>query len=140
LERLAQMYREEYGVDVRDIEGSGAAGGLGGALVALGGRLTPGFDLVADEVDLYDLVTAADVVVTGEGYLDEESFDGKVVGGVSEMAAAAGRRCVAVVGDADPAVGDRLEYVSLVAEFGETRARNEPQWCVERAVKNLLER
>jgi glycerate 2-kinase len=140
LERLAQMYREEYGVDVRDIEGSGAAGGLGGALVALGGRLTPGFDLVADEVDLYDLVTAADVVVTGEGYLDEESFDGKVVGGVSEMAAAVGRRCVAVVGDADPAVGDRLEYVSLVAEFGETRARNEPQWCVERAVKNLLER
>ena len=80
LERLAQMYQEQYGVDVRTIPGSGAAGGLAGGLVALGGRLLPGFDLVADELDLHDRILDANLVVTGEGYLDEQSFEGKVVG------------------------------------------------------------
>ncbi len=46
-----------YGVDVRELDGSGAAGGLAGALAALGGRITPGFDLVADEFDVYDQLT-----------------------------------------------------------------------------------
>jgi len=69
LERLAQMYEAEYGVDVRSVPGTGAAGGLAGGLVALGGTLLPGFDLVADEVDLHDHIAAADLVITGEGYL-----------------------------------------------------------------------
>src|SRR5205807_3040674 len=48
LERLAQVYVRDYGVDVRDIPGSGAAGGLAGGLAALGARLLPGFDVVAE--------------------------------------------------------------------------------------------
>jgi glycerate 2-kinase len=138
LERVAQIYQEEYGVDVRAVDGAGAAGGLAGALLALGGTLVPGFELVADEVDLYDAVEAADLVITGEGYLDEQSFEGKVVGGVQRVAEAAGKRCAAIVGDADPAVAGRIEHVSLVAEFGEQRANDEPQWCVERAAVALL--
>jgi len=73
LERLAQVYQQEFGVDVRHLPGTGAAGGLAGGLVALGGRLLPGFDLVADELDLHDRVAEADLVITGEGYLDTES-------------------------------------------------------------------
>src|SRR4051812_35540630 len=49
LQRLAQIYQEEYGVDVRDIEGTGAAGGIAGALVALGGGPVPGVHLGAAE-------------------------------------------------------------------------------------------
>jgi glycerate kinase len=78
LERTAQIYREQFGVDVLAIEGAGAAGGLAGGLAALGGRLVPGFDLVADELDLHDRIAAADLVITGEGYLDTQSFVGKV--------------------------------------------------------------
>src|SRR5210317_740406 len=52
LERLADVYREQYGIDIVDLPGSGAAGGLAGGLAALGGRLLPGFDLVADELEL----------------------------------------------------------------------------------------
>ena len=62
---------------------------------ALGGRIVPGFELVAEHVDLPEQIAAADAVVTGEGYLDAQSLDGKVVGGVCELAAAirhAGRR------------------------------------------------
>jgi glycerate kinase len=51
LERLAQMYEAEYGIDVTELAGSGAAGGLAGALAALGATLMPGFDIVAEEVD-----------------------------------------------------------------------------------------
>jgi len=139
LERLAQMYEEQYGVDVRNIPGTGAAGGLAGGLVALGGKLLPGFDLVADELDLHDHIAAADVVVTGEGYLDEQSFDGKVIGGVQALCAAAGKPVGAVVGDSAPEVRDRIVHRSLTELYGLERAMNEPLWCVEHAAASLLQ-
>ncbi len=138
LERLAQLYEEQYGVDVRNVPGTGAAGGLAGGLVALGGRLLPGFDLVADEVDLHDHITAADLVITGEGYLDEQSFDGKVIGGVQAMCADAGKPVAAVVGDSAPVVVGRITHRSLVQEFGLDRAMSEPLWCIEHAASILL--
>ncbi len=138
LERLAQLYEEQYGVDVRNLPGTGAAGGLAGGLVALGGRLLPGFDLVADEVDLHDHIAAVDVVITGEGYLDEQSFDGKVIGGVQALCADAGRPVAAIVGDSAPEVSDRIKHRSLAQEFGLERAMNEPLWCIERAAFSLL--
>jgi glycerate kinase len=139
LERIAQIYGQEFGVDVRQIEGAGAAGGLAGALAALGGRLVPGFDLVADELDLYDRVRAADVVITGEGRLDAQSFEGKVVGRVQELSVAAGNPVAALVGSAEPDVADRIVHASLVELFGTERAMNEPLWCIERAAGGLLE-
>lgn len=138
LERLAQLYQEQYGVDVRNVPGTGAAGGLAGGLVALGGRLLPGFDLVADEVDLHDHIAAADLVITGEGYLDEQSFDGKVIGGVQALCADAHTPVAAIVGDSAPDVSDRIEHRSLAQEFGLERAMNEPLWCIERAASGLL--
>ena len=86
LERLADVYLADHGVDVRALEGAGAAGGLAGGLAAAGARLVGGFDAVADELDLPDLIEGADLVVTGEGFLDEQSFEGKVVGGVADLA------------------------------------------------------
>lgn len=138
LERLAQMYEEQYGVDVRSLPGAGAAGGLAGGLVAIGGRLLPGFDLVADEVDLHDHVATADLVITGEGYLDEQSFEGKVIGGVQDMCAEAGKPVGAVVGDCAPEVAGRIAHRSLVAAYGLERAMREPLWCIEHAAVELL--
>ena len=138
LERLAQMYQEQYGVDVRDIPGTGAAGGLAGGLVALGGRLMPGFDLVADELDLHDHIVDADLVITGEGYLDEQSFEGKVIGGVQAMCDAADTPVAAVVGDAASEVAHRIEHVALAQRYGIDKAMNEPLWCIEQAALELL--
>jgi glycerate 2-kinase len=90
LERLAQEYERRTGVDVTELEGSGAAGGLAGGLAALGARLEPGFDVVAGEVGLEDALDGAELVLTGEGKLDATTFDGKVVGGVLEWAAELG--------------------------------------------------
>jgi glycerate 2-kinase len=140
LERLADVYFHNYGVDVRDLEGSGAAGGLAGGLVAAGARLVPGFDLVADEVDLHDRLDGADLVVTGEGFLDEQSFEGKVVGGVAAVAAAAGVPVLAVVGRVldGVAVPDGVEVVSLVDAVGEDRATGATPAAVEEVVAGRL--
>lgn len=90
LEQLVDVYRRRTGVDVSVLEGGGAAGGLAGGLAALGARLEPGFDVVAQAAGLEDALDGAQLVVTGEGKLDVTSFEGKVVGGVLEWAADAG--------------------------------------------------
>lgn len=141
LQGLAERYRTEYGVDVRDLPGSGAAGGLAGGLAAAGGRLVPGFDLVAEHLALDERLEAADVVVTGEGYLDAQSLDGKVVGGVLALAAAARRPVIVIVGAADADVVARLDgatVLSLVDRYGETRPFTEPRWCIEHAAAEAL--
>jgi glycerate kinase len=81
----------------------------------------------------------ADFVITGEGYLDEQSFEGKVIGGVQAMSEAVGRPVVAVVGDSAPEVQHRITHRSLVAEFGLDRAMHEPLWCIEHAASLLLQ-
>jgi glycerate kinase len=138
LERLAQVYRADHDVDVLALEGAGAAGGLAGGLAAAGARLLSGFDLIADEVELYECIEGADLVVTAEGFLDAQSFDGKVVGGVAELAAEAGVPVVAVVGEVFDGVEDRIEAVSLVERFGEERALEDAVGCIEAVVAELL--
>jgi len=139
LNALAERYVQEYGVDVRTIPGAGAAGGLAGGLAALGARLMPGFELIADEIDLHDRIDAADFVITGEGYLDAQSFQGKVVGGVLSLARLAHRRSAVIVGgcDADARATADVPVVSLVEQFGDD-AFSRTTWCVEQAVRELL--
>ncbi|MDE0066441.1 MAG: glycerate kinase [Acidimicrobiaceae bacterium] len=138
LARLAQVYREEHGVDVADVPRTGAAGGLGGGLFALGANLCDGFELIADSVGLYDQIEQADLVVTGEGRLDATSFEGKVVGGVAELARHAGVPVVAIVGSAADDVSDEIPTVDLTEQFGEERARRDTLRCVESATRDWL--
>ena len=139
LERLVQVYRESHGVDVTSLEGAGAAGGLAGGLACAGATLVPGFDLVADHLDLDELVESADLVVTGEGFLDEESFDGKVVGGVVELGAALGVPVVAVVGECFDDAADRVPTVSLVAEHGRDRSMTATAECLVGSAQAVLD-
>jgi glycerate kinase len=141
LERLTQMFADDFDVDVTAIPGGGAAGGLGGALAALGGTLMPGFELVADELDLYDHLDGADLVITGEGCLDDTSSNGKVVGGVASIAAEQGVPVLAIVGSddrSDRSTPPGIEVVSLVDGFGETVAFAEPKRVVEQAAADWL--
>jgi glycerate kinase len=140
LERLAQIYLEERGVDVTELEGAGAAGGLAGGLASLGARLEPGFDLVADTVDLDERLEGCDLVVTGEGYLDEQSFDGKVVGGVVAMARELDVPVLVVAGEVIEDLPDGLDAVSLTERFGGERSRLDTLACIEEVVTERLRR
>ncbi len=143
LERLAQMFMADFDVDVTTIVGGGAAGGLGGALAALGGRLVPGFELVADELDVYDHLDV-DVVITGEGQLDATSFDGKVIGGMTQLARENDIAIAAIVGDADPETvakwSGHIDIVSLTELFGSDVAMSETKQCIQRAAETILAR
>ncbi len=139
LERLVEVYAEEYGVDVSTLEGAGAAGGLAGGLACVGAHLVRGFDLVADRVGLDELVESADLVVTGEGFLDDGSFDGKVVGGVAEMAASVGVPVVAVVGEAYDDASERVPTVSLVQHHGREQAMDATVACLEASAQFVLD-
>ncbi|MCB1256250.1 MAG: glycerate kinase [Microthrixaceae bacterium] len=140
LVRLSQMFVSDYGVDVIDLVGGGAGGGLAGGLAAIGGQLESGFELAAEEVDLADAVERSDLVVTGEGFLDEESFDGKLVGGVAEYAESFGVPAVAIVGESFNGSNHSLGVVSLVEEFGRNRAMNDTLGCIGDAARLVIER
>ncbi|MEZ5231350.1 MAG: glycerate kinase [Acidimicrobiia bacterium] len=138
LERLAQVYLDDYGVDVSEVPGAGAAGGLAGGLHAVGAALVGGFDLVADEVRLHERLEGADLVVTGEGFVDDQSFDGKVVGGVVTMARQLGVPVLVVCGQAFDNVEQRVRTVSLVERFGTDAAMGDTLRCVRQAVSDFL--
>ena len=137
LRALAEDYLDRWGIDVRELPGSGAAGGLGGGLAALGASLEPGFRLIADAVGLPAAVAAADLVMTGEGMLDAGSFDGKVVGGVAALADAAGVPWCAVVGTAS-VHPERGAVVDLVATFGRETALTRTLDCLRAAARDHL--
>jgi glycerate kinase len=136
LQRLAQLYEERYGVDVRDLEGAGAAGGLAGGLAAVGATLCSGFDLVAERIDLAGRMEGADLVIASEGLVDDESFDGKAVGGVVALAAELGVPVVILAGDA---LGETAApCMTLVASFGEERAWADPIGALRDLVADVL--
>lgn len=138
LRRLADVYEHEHGVAVHGLDRSGAAGGLAGALAAIGARLEAGFELIAEHVELYDLIEQADLVITGEGALDESSFAGKVVGGVAGLAAEAGVDVVAVVGSVAEGFEAPVETVDLSARWGAERARSHTAELLSASVSGLL--
>ena len=131
LERLLQVYENDYGVQVGDLVGGGAAGGLAGGLACLGASLLSGFDLVSDYLGLDELIESADLVITGEGFLDAESFEGKVVGGVTDLANRLDVPVVAVVGEAFDAAQTLVPTVSLVEQFGRERAMGDTLACLQ---------
>jgi glycerate kinase len=136
LERLAQVFQDRFGVDVLELEGAGAAGGLAGGLAAIGAELVPGFELVADRIELAERIEGADLVITGEGLLDEESFHGKAVGGVAALADEAGVPVVVLAGDA---VGDHpVPFRTLVTSFGEERAWADPLGALADLTRQVL--
>ena len=99
LDRLAKTMATVKANDFSLDKGAGAAGGLGfGLKVFFGGRFESGFDILAREYELRSRMQAVDLVITGEGAMDEQSVQGKVVGKVAQMAAEEGKRCICLAG------------------------------------------
>jgi glycerate kinase len=108
-----------------ELPGAGAAGGLGAAILALGGRIISGIALVRDKTGLDQAIASADLVITGEGSFDHQSLRGKVIAGVAQGARARGVPCVVLAGritadrDEQASAGVTAAY-ALVDHFGST--------------------
>ncbi|WP_191991863.1 glycerate kinase family protein [Bacillus aerolatus] len=99
LQKAACLFQRVYGVDVQKVKGSGAAGGLGGAIAAaLGGEIVSGIDTVIQLTGLETDIEWADLVITGEGSLDGQSLLGKVPVGVAKLAKQHRKPVVAIAG------------------------------------------
>ncbi|MDL2324366.1 glycerate kinase [Ruminococcaceae bacterium OttesenSCG-928-A16] len=108
LRSAADVIQQQLGCDIAHLPGAGAAGGMGGGMVAfLGSRLQMGIQTVLDTVGFDDLLQDADMIFTGEGKLDTQSLRGKVVVGVARRAKPKQVPVIAVVGD----IGDGIEQV-----------------------------
>ena len=101
LTRLADVVAKEFGFDCRNEAGAGAAGGLGFGLMSFcGAKVRPGFEVIAEAVDLESKIKDADVVITGEGSLDRQTLEGKTPAGVARLAQKFGKSVFAIVGRA----------------------------------------
>lgn len=117
LGRLASVLQEETGVDVRHLAGGGAAGGIPAALHAVfGAELSPGMELVAEALDLAGAIAESDLVVTGEGSLDEQSLRGKAPGAIAALAHEAGVPVVVIAGSVT-LTPEQLSRAGIAAAF-----------------------
>jgi glycerate kinase len=99
LRHVARIIREQLGKDVGDMPGSGAAGGMGAGLVAfLKARLEPGFDFIARLVGLEKWIKWADLILTGEGRMDDQTHFGKTPAGVAQKAVQNNKPLIAFTG------------------------------------------
>jgi glycerate kinase len=115
LAHLAQLAQAVNGTDAQHQPGAGAAGGLGFGLIAFaGGRLTSGFDLIAAQVGLAARIRQADLVLTGEGRIDDQSLQGKGPVGVAKLARSLGKKVVGVAGSVGDAPGLRACFDALI--------------------------
>ena len=133
LERFADVVSGAVGLDHRTAPGAGAAGGVGfAALAVLGARLQPGVQLVLDLLDFDRALRGTDLVVVGEGSLDEQSLHGKAVVGVAAAARAASVPVVAVVGRCSLSAA-QLRAAGLDAAYALLDVEPDPAVCLRDA-------
>lgn len=135
LNAFGLLVEASTGKKVQDAAGAGAAGGLGFALLALGGRMVSGAEFVAKAIGLDDVIQNADLVLTGEGQSDEQTLYGKAPGYVASVARRYGVPAVLISGSLD---GDEDALREKFAGcFSMIRKPLSLEECVEKADKLL---
>ncbi len=136
LRSMASEYQAKNGTDIAQLPWSGAAGGLSGGLHLLGGQLISGFSLVAEALHLDQQILKSDLVITGEGRLDDTSLSGKVVG---ELVSRCAERCpiAVIVGDSSIEL-EGATVISLTKRFGPERAKSQTLELVRLVTSELL--
>lgn len=106
LEHYAKIISRDLDIDVLNLPGGGAAGGMGAALYAFcGAELRRGIEIVTEALNLDELVRDADLVITGEGRIDSQSIHGKVPIGVAKVAKRYNKPVIGIAGSLTRDVG-----------------------------------
>jgi glycerate 2-kinase len=136
LARLAAALQEQHNLGGANAPGSGAAGGLGFGLTAFAGAsIESGFDLFAHYARLEQRIRAADLVITGEGAMDEQTRMGKGVGQIARWCARGGVPCVGLAGVVEKSVRESILFAhtrALTETVALPRAQSRAAHCLER--------
>ncbi|MBN2273035.1 MAG: glycerate kinase [Bacteroidales bacterium] len=99
LQLFARKIKDSLGRDIEHVPGSGAAGGLGGGMMAFfNAKIRPGFNLISEYIDLEKYIGSADLIITGEGRIDFQTQFGKTPVGVAFLAKKHNKPVIAVAG------------------------------------------
>jgi glycerate 2-kinase len=140
LGHLAAIAHRDLGIDLKDEPGAGAAGGLGfGLLAFVGARLRRGVDVVMDSVGLRERMADVDLVITGEGALDEQSLRGKVPAGILEAARTHGVPVAILCGRAEIRP-EGVPVIAMVDLVGAEAALGDARTSLEEAAHALASR
>jgi glycerate kinase len=149
LERFAAVIETEYGIDLREMPGGGASGGLGAGLHAfLGAKLCPRYEIVSRYVDLDTHLQGADLVITAEGGIDRQSVCGKILSEVGVRARRFGVPVIALAGNVGESAGVVHDYgidacfstVSAPCRLSTAMAQapEEIERCAENVMRTVL--
>ena len=138
LTKLAEIVKHDLKRDFGDEPGAGAAGGLGfGLMTFCGATMRSGFELVAEKIQLEQMIRNVDVVVTGEGSLDLQTLDGKAPGGVAHLACKLGKRVFAIAGYSSGDAKVRNSFEEAFSLMGDSMSEDE---SIKRAPELLRQR
>jgi glycerate kinase len=126
LEHLTFLVKRHLGKDFKDVPGAGAAGGLGfGLMTFANAQLVPGFELIAQHMQLSQRIQKADIVFTGEGRMDAQSLQGKGPIGVARLCQSFHKPIVGVVGSFEKSTALENVFDLLMATKPETLSLTE---------------
>ncbi|BBU38226.1 glycerate kinase [Aeribacillus pallidus] len=139
LERFARILYKETGIDVQEIPGAGAAGGLGGAIAAcLKAKMASGAEIIMELTGLKDKIQWADLVITGEGSIDQQSLLGKVPVTVAKYAKHHRKAVIGLAGRIDTELERINEHLDAVFSI-QTQCRTLDEAMLEEITTKQLE-
>ncbi len=144
LQNFNAIVKRQFKMDLQNIAGAGAAGGLGaGSILFLNARLQSGIELIKKEADFKHAIIDADWVITGEGKLDQQTFSGKVIKGVSDSLTNQKLAVFCGVNECQPSEIRRfkIEYLKEISSFAsdsEDSLKNAGRYLVKTAEEFTL--
>lgn len=139
LQNIANIYKKNFNIDVQKINGSGAAGGIAGGMIAMfGAKLVSGADLIFKLNNIEEKIKQADLVITGEGKIDRQTLNDKLIFKLSQRAANHNKKVWAVCGYYD---GDSelRKLLGIEKIFSLAKSKSEIEESIKHAENKLYE-
>ncbi|MCR4911941.1 MAG: glycerate kinase [Bacilli bacterium] len=127
LRHLSDVIIKDLGKDVSSIHGSGAAGGLGGGLLAFANaKMSSGIETILDLIHFDEFIAHNDLVISGEGKLDRQTLDGKVIDGIAKRCMKMNKPLYLIVGISELSLEEIQSIYPCVQKIFETNDRHIP--------------
>jgi len=137
LKHLAKIVKRDLNIDISNIPGSGAAGGLGGGLLAFcHAKISSGINTILDLIIFDSLILDADLVISGEGKFDKQTYDGKVVNGVALRCLKYNKTLDLIVGVSEVSLEEAKKNYPCIRNIYETNYEHLPFIEVKKDSKN----
>jgi len=131
------LIKQWRGIDLDEIPGSGAAGGVGGGMVAFfNAELVSGIDYLMDELKLEEQVKFSDLIITAEGSLDNQTFEGKTIGGLLKVVRKWEKPVIALAGNIDM-TWQEIREAGLTAAFSIQTGVTDLPTAMSNTLKNI---